>query len=378
MTEALLLALGILVIAVVVFHLPRTHRDSNDLEDRLDREVQKILNRNQSTGVVIGVYQRGRTFFRGYGSLERNDPRQADTKVFEIASVTKVFTGSLLQILASEGVVKLESTLDDIFGDEYDLPASVRDITLRQLGTHRSGLPRLPKSFLEKSSDPANPYADLTLADLFGDLRNAGNLKGKGKVLYSNLGMGLLGHALEHATGETLEALMRRTMFDPLEMTMTGFAMTPDMDNALVAGHTANGSETGTWDMPVLPGAGALRSNVSDLVKFIEASVEPTGTLYSQLKRTHPADDDVEGLAWAASFGMTRFWVSKDTIWHNGMVGGHTSYIAVDPKARIGFVVLSNHAKDITIPGTMMMREARRTSLSIDQNVQFTSRLPSG
>lgn len=315
-----------------------------------DSEIRKILaeridKERQSVGIVVGVIEpKGRRLV-SYGSLDKGDqrPLNGDT-IFEIGSITKVFTSLLLADMVERGEVALADPIA-----KY-LPASVkvpqrggRAITFQDLATHTSGLPRLPANLTPK--DPANPYADYSVEQLYQFLSTYELTRDIGsKYEYSNFGGGLLGHVLARRAGMDYETLVRTRISVPLEMTSTGITLTPEMKTRLAVGHNASMAAVPNWDLPTLAGAGALRSTANDMLAFVAANLGYTKSplapaMAAMLKVRRPTGSP--GLEIALGWHIfTRD--GNDIIWHNGGTGGYRSFIGYDPKARAGVVVLSN------------------------------------
>jgi len=216
-------------------------------------------------------------------------------------------------------------------------------ITLTDLATHTSGLPRLPSNMSPK--DPNNPYADYSVEQLYQFLSNYPLTRDPGSQFeYSNLGAGLLGHALARRADTDYEALVLSRICGPLGMKDTRITFTPEMKTRLAVGHDAELKPVENWDMPTLAGAGALRSTANDLLTFLAANLGVTKSplapaMAAQLGVRRPTGQSGEeaSLGWAIS---TRD--GKEIIWHNGGTGGYRSWMGYDAKARIGVVVLSN------------------------------------
>ena len=151
--------------------------------------------------------------------------------------------------------------------------AGERQITLADLATQSSGLPRLPTNM--PVANPANPYADYTAGLLYQFLDGYQLTRDPGQAYeYSNLGVGLLGYALARAGHGSYESLLRTRILTPLGMGATGITLTEDMRSRLAPGHDAAGQAVPNWDLSVLAGAGGLRSNVNDLLTFLAANLD--------------------------------------------------------------------------------------------------------
>jgi CubicO group peptidase (beta-lactamase class C family) len=316
-----------------------------------DAEIRKILveridTYHQGVGIVVGLIDAQGRRIVAYGSLDKGDsrPLNGDT-VIEIGSATKVFTSLLLADMVQRGEVALEDPVA-----KY-LPAGVRVperggrlITLVDLSTHTSGLPRMPSNFQPK--DPANPYADYTEEQLYQFLSSYQLTRDIGSQFeYSNLGGGLLGLALARRAGMSYEALVHARITGPLGMSSTAITLTPEMKARLAVGHNDKLDATANWDIPTLAGAGALRSSASDLLTFLAANLgyvkSPLAAAMASMlavRRPMAAPGRGEiGLGWLI---IKPF--DNEIVWHNGGTGGYRSFVGFEPKTGVGVAVLSN------------------------------------
>lgn len=324
-----------------------------------DAEIRKILagrvwSEKLGIGIVVGVIDGNGRRVVAFGSLAKDDNRRLDgDTVFEIGSITKEFTSLLLTDMARRGEVALTDPVSKYLPEGVTIPErNNRMITLADLSTHSSGLPRMPSNF--KPKDSTNPYADYTVQQLY-DFLSAHTLTRDigSQYEYSNLGAGLLGHALSLRAGMSYEALLRSRIIDSLGMTNTRITLTPEMKARLAVGHkeTARTSENPygltpvpNWDVPTLSGAGALRSTANDMLTFLAANLGYIKTPLAQamadqisIRRPSNGSDFEVGYGWRmqSKHGST-------IIWHGGATGGYRCYIGFDPDARVGIIVLSN------------------------------------
>jgi len=296
-------------------------------------------------GFVVAALEQGKTpriYTAGVSGIS-GLPLDENT-VFEIGSITKVFTTSLLAEMVARGEVKLGDPVAKYLPASVRVPSrNGRQITLEDLATQTSGLPRLPTNI--RPADPSDPYADYTADKLFEFLatytlpRDIGS-----RYEYSNLGMGLLGHVLALRAGKTYEDLLRERILDPLSMSDTRITLTPSMKPRMAQGFDSEGTPAGSWDMPTLAGAGALRSTAADMLKFLAATLDPAskplGQILAQARTPRHAADRPRnsiGLGWhiVDIFGTT-------VTWHNGGTGGFRAFIGIDDARRRGVIVLSN------------------------------------
>jgi serine-type D-Ala-D-Ala carboxypeptidase/endopeptidase len=308
--------------------------------------MQRVDQFRQSVGIVVGMIGPDGRKVVSYGALEKGDPRvlNGDT-IFEIGSVTKVFTSLLLSDMVQRGQVALTDPVS-----KY-LPASVRmpqrngrQITLEDLATHTSGLPRLPSNL--KPKDSANPYADYSVAQLYEFLSSYELPRDIGSQYeYSNLGGGLLGHVLTRYAGLDYEAMVRARVTVPLDMKSTSVALSPEMKARMGAGHDSKMKPVPNWDLPTLAGAGALRSTANDMLTFLAANLGYTKTplapaMAAMLDVRRPSGTPVLEVALAWHIYSTP--PGDVIIWHNGGTGGYRAFVGYAPKTRIGVVVLAN------------------------------------
>ena len=316
---------------------------------RSNAEIRQILAdrvgpENQGVAIVVGVIDANGRRVVAYGSLAKNDTRRLDgDTVFEIGSITKVFTSLLLMDMARKGELALTDPVSKFLPASVQVPErNGRKITLADLSTQSSGLPRMPNNFAPK--DPNNPYADYSVQQMYDFLSGHQLRRDVGSEYeYSNLGVGLLGHVLSLRAGTSYEALVRSRITDPLGMTNTRITLTPDMQARLAVGHSATLAPVSNWDIPTFAGAGALRSTTNDMLAFLAANL---GYVQSPLAQAMADSVSVRRSA-GGNMEIAYGWHvqtrdGNSIIWHNGGTGGYRTYIGYDPKARAGIVVLSN------------------------------------
>jgi serine-type D-Ala-D-Ala carboxypeptidase/endopeptidase len=318
-------------------------------------DVRKILTDRvdlykKSVGIVVGTIGPQGSKIYSYGKLAGDSSAVLDgDTVYEIGSMTKVFTSLLLADMVQRGEVKLDDPVSKYLPASVKMPErNGRKITLLDLATHTSGLPSMPSNL--KPKDRLNLFADYTVEQMYAFVSSYELPRDIGsKYEYSNLGVGLLGHVLALHAGMDYEKLVQTRILGPLKMTSTAITLTPEMRSHLAHGHNAALSPVPNWDLPTLAGAGALRSTANDMLKFLAANIGLTQTpLASAMKsmldvRKPTGVPDLEiALAWHILIKE-----GDQIIWHNGGTGGYHSFMGFDPKTRTGVVVLSNSINDI-------------------------------
>ncbi|WP_180923739.1 serine hydrolase domain-containing protein [Nocardioides marinisabuli] len=232
----------------------------------------------------------------------------------EIGSITKTFTALLpgTRVPARDGV----------------------EITLAHLATHTSGLlEALGRARLRRTP-------------------------GTGTVHYSNLGVGVLGQALAHATGTSYGDLVQQRVCAPLGLvaTATDDRLSDEQRSRLVPGHRRRSAPAAPWPLAGMPGAGALRSTVDDLLVYLEAQLDPASTPLGEAVRLtqqpRVTRGQTIGLGWLRHDRPDHLW------WHNGGTGGYRSFVGFVPAERVAVVVLSNHARSVDLLALRRLRLA--------------------
>ena len=314
-----------------------------------DADIRKIIaervdTHRQSVGIVVGVIESSGRRVIAYGKSAAGDgaPPDGDT-VFEIGSMSKVFTSLLLADAVRRGEVALMDPIAKYLPPNVKVPQRGRAITLQDLASHTSGLPRLPGNMSPKDSQ--NPYADYSVEQLYQFLSTYQLTRDVGASYeYSNLGAGLLGHVLALRAGTDYESLVRTRITLPLKMTSTSIALTPAMRAKLATGHDQSLRPTKGWDIPTLAGAGALRSSANDMMTFLAAFMDYTESplkpaMKAMLQPRRPAGGPNTEVALGWHIGTAN---GRSIVWHNGGTGGYRTFMGYDPATRAGVVVLTN------------------------------------
>jgi CubicO group peptidase (beta-lactamase class C family) len=317
--------------------------------DAIEILRQRIDVDKKAVGMVCGkVSSKGREVI-GHGKLghDRDQTPDGDT-VFEIGSITKLFTAILLADMVERGELALDDPIAKFLPSSVGLPVrGDQEITLLHLATHTSGLARLPDNFAPK--DQSNPYVDYTVEHMYEFLSGYTLPRDIGaEYEYSNFGYGLLGHILTLQAGTAYETLVLSRICEPLGMTSTRVRRSPELKAHLATGHDRACRSVPNWDNPTLPGAGVLLSTANDLLIFLAANLGLVDSpLSAAIQNTHsPRDkargDDEIGLAWLVSHKS-----ETEIRWHNGGTGGYHSFAGFDKERCLGVVVLSNAANDL-------------------------------
>lgn len=321
---------------------------ASDLQPVLDRDLAAALKSGElapstGAGISIAVVDHGVSRVFSYGTAKPDS-------IFEIGSITKTFTGLILSQMVEQGTVKFDDPVRELLPPGTVQKPAGAEITLLDLATQHSGLPRMPDNF--KPENDANPYEDYHAVNLYAYIASRGVAKpDKPEFLYSNLGFGLLGQALFVRAGEPYPRLLKQEVLDPLGMHDTTIALSPAQRARFVPGHTNDHKPAHAWDLDAFAGAGAIRSTASDMLTYLEANLHPdkvkpavssraAKTISAALAQDHELRaDSFAGqkiaLAWL-------FDPSTGNYWHNGATGGYSAYAFFNPKGDYAAVVLLN------------------------------------
>jgi CubicO group peptidase (beta-lactamase class C family) len=246
-----------------------------------DELAENYVRSPGNVGLIVGLLVHDESLCLAYGETAQGPSHPPDGgTVFEIGSITKVFTAALLAEMVGRGEVRLDQPVAELLPPGVRVPSyRGRAITLAHLAEHTAALPRLPGNLWATATDMKDPYHDYQVAHLYEYLGGAsiGFPPGTG-VAYSNLGAGLLGHALALRAGMPFEDLLAERVLRPLGLADTAITLSADQAARLTPGHTGKGEPTPNWDMPSLAGAGALRSTAAEMLTFLRANLDPPAT----------------------------------------------------------------------------------------------------
>lgn len=343
-----LLALALTLSPWIMALATGARADDAKLANQVRRLAQPLVDDEAVVGLAIGLLDKGQrhTFGLGRIAADREELPTADT-LYEIGSITKVFTGLLL----ADAVERKQLSLDDPVQKHLPDGVTLRTkgdapMTLVDLSTHFSGLPRMPDNFAP--ADPNNPYADYDEQRMHEFLNAFQPTRAPGELMeYSNLAVGLLGSILADRAERTYEQALDERILTPLKMDDTRIKLLEDDHKRLATGHNVDGSPVANWDLDALAGAGALRSTVNDMLKFLAAQLDPDSTrLSAAIRASHQPQHSFDGMPGQIALG---WMIAGDgqTIWHNGGTGGYHSYAAFDTKENRAVVVLCNTSSDV-------------------------------
>jgi CubicO group peptidase (beta-lactamase class C family) len=322
----------------LTFDATLTPVSARDIQAVMDRDLRQQLTTGElapgtGAGLTIGVWKHGERRVFTYGSAKPDS-------LFEIGSISKTFTGLILARMVVEGKVRLDEPVRELLPARTVAKPMGEEITLLDLATHHSGLPRMPDNF--HPADPSNPYADYGPEQLYAYLKNHGVAKPEETTfLYSNLGVGLLGQALAERAGRSYPDQLWEEITGPLGLADTVVTLSADQQRRFMQGHDEKHRPVHAWYLDALAGAGGIRSTAGDMLTYLEANLHPEkyASLSSAFVLSHGLRASAGGgqiaLAWA-------YAADSGTYLHDGGTAGFTSYVFFNLREDCAAVVLVN------------------------------------
>ena len=307
--------------------------------------IERRIDEGLTPGIALAIIDSSGIQYFNFGLTAKHGKAVDENTIYEIGSISKVFTAILLAQQVQDGELRLDDDINNYLPDNIKIPVlGETEITFGNLTDHTSGLPSMPDNFYP--SNPRNPYADYTVDQMYEYISNYKPHRIAGSEFeYSNLAQGLLGHLLAMNKGTTYEELMVQTIANPLEMNDTRIELTRRMKENLATGYNGR-RPVANWDIPTLAGAGAIRSSTSDMVKFVSANL---GYLNSPLKEAMELSHQIRhDMAGDRSIAMAWHIIKGDKgniICHGGATGGYRTFIGFVKESGKGVVLLTNSSE---------------------------------
>jgi len=342
--------------------IPSEVRNDNPLRTSIDSivdtETKNFLARNFNRGLRIAVVHKGKTYTYGYGeTVKGNDIIPHDSTIFEIGSLTKTFTALLLaQALEEKRVSEDDDVRKHLEGKFPNLEYKGQPIRLKHLANHTSGLPRLPAD-LEKQPkfDALDPYRNYSEKMLLSYLQTAKPDTTPGaRQEYSNLGVAVLGLALEKIYGKSYEQLVKEKITAPFALSSTTFE---DNEKRMAAGYDEHDNKVPYWRFSAFAPAGALRSDMHDMRRYLDVQMKADDPAVRRAqKETTREGPQAVGLGWMITQGAS----GKNLIWHNGGTFGFSSFLGFMEDRSTGIIILSNSGKPVDMLAMQLLRRMQK------------------
>lgn len=326
--------------------------------------IQGEVRNKRSKSIIVGIIDsNGRQIFAA-GIKSDHDPALPDgNTMYEIGSITKVFTSLLLAEMSLQHRLNLTDPVSKYLPENVHSPVrNGKEISLLSLSTHRSGMPRFPYNADPKDID--KPYVDYTTGKLYEYISHfEPPFDIDSKWRYSNIGYGLLGQVLHLVSHKNFETMVTEDICKPLHMDNTSVSLTAKQRINLAIGHASTGTEVGLTELGAIDAGGALRSNVNDLLTFAAANIGlSTSSLFPAMELTHKLQAKKDGNDTYTTMGWTLVDAGgKQLLFKDGGMPGYTSFLGIDKKTKTGVVVLSNSNNSVSDIGWHLLDSSHHT-----------------
>lgn len=336
---------------------------NTDLKTIIDNIALDQVTSGHSTGIVVGIVTPNGEEYYSYGlkNVEHNEPMPTDA-IFQIGSITKVFTSTLLLKLDQEKIVSIKDPLKKLFPpDFHPVTKNLGDLTFESLATHSSGLPAEHQSFtmigkaihfLWTGNNIWDSFTEKDMWDFFG-MFDFGKLDSR-KYKYSNTAYIFLGNLLGHAVPNTdYETLMEQKILGPMHLDNVKFDLTPEQAAKVPTGYSGDApifmrahQYMEPWIIQKgLRSAGSLYADAKGLIKFLKINMKIDKDITSfnfdeaHKRRVKSPYGGHVGLGW---FIETLPESRREYVYANGIISGYTSFMGYDDNSKVGLVVLQN------------------------------------
>lgn len=339
--------------------------DDSALHQTVRRIVQPLA--HKYVGLVVATIADDEHDVTGFGRihLHSDQPPDGDT-LFEIGSISKVFTGILLADMIAKNTLALDTTITSLLPSlSIDPDSPKHSIRLGHLVTHTSGLQRMPAHTFNLSQiwavttagDSYRSYTEEHILETVSKKTWRRRVPGE-HFAYSNAGFGLLGFLLSKQTGRDYHQMVQTVIADPLGLKDTGVLLDDKQQSRLATGYRSYlhvgpyylAQRAENWEFPnCFAGAGALRSTADDMLIFLAANMgrqksSITPVLVNSQRILFTNDSIQIGMGW---FHKKLSTSGATIIWHNGGTGGYSSFLGFTENGRFGVSVLSNSTKGV-------------------------------
>jgi serine-type D-Ala-D-Ala carboxypeptidase/endopeptidase len=303
-------------------------------------------------GLSLAIFENGKQIFYNYGSISRQKQQlPTTTSLYEIASLTKTFTGILLVRAVIEGKIKLDDDIRLYLTEPYpNLEYKGKPITFRHLSTHQSGLPNgIPdnSALFVKPDFDSLPFSLIRLENGYDRERYLKELHAikldtiPGSVFfkYSNIGIKLVGFILENIYKSSYADLVKRYITGPLQMNSTSISLTPKDSSRLVKGYNPNGNLM-PYSLENAGAAGGLKSTTADMIRYVAWHLDEKDPI---IKQSHGIlEGDLKTYARGMNWNMALTGDGDRKIWQSGGSFGMSSQLLLFPDSHTGFILLAN------------------------------------
>ncbi len=325
----------------------------------IKREAQIDFERTPC--LAIGIVVGDSTYFYGFGTTQKGKTAApTDSTIFEIGSVTKAFTATLLAKAVADKKMNLEDSIAAYLPDYQLLKYKNKTIRLLDLATHTSGLPKTPFGIGIKEREANQPYKYYTAADIKESLHIYAPVSAPfDKYNYSHLGYDILAHTLQNVYNvKSYDALLTTQLSNSLHLINTKIELTAAQKTRLATGYSRAQVAMPPWVMSSFEGSLGLKSDTRDMIKYLRFQIDTPADWREAVaiatKAYHKSDarDITVGLGWHQVPVRRNY---PKAIVHSGSTDGFRTYMAFIRETRTGVVIMTNSEVQINGLGPLIL-----------------------
>jgi CubicO group peptidase (beta-lactamase class C family) len=320
--------------------------EASSLEDLINKLGASYMTNTNNAGLVIGVCVNGKTNYFTFGETKKGNTLKPDSSsIFEIGSITKTFTGSLLADAVLNNKIKLTDAISKYVPKNIVTTKNGKAATIVQLANHTAGFYRVTEDlFNAPKTEETNPYKFIDRKYFYSVLSKTDlEFEPGKKSSYSNMGVALLGCLLEDVNKKTYNQLLTEKICATLKMNSTFLKVPKNYLAKRVQGYTSEGKETSYWDFDCIAPTGGIKSNAVDMIQYLNAQYLSKNMLSNAAILTQKETYKINA---KQSIGLNWFIQkvhAKDVYNHNGGTGGFASYAAFEKTKKLSVIVLINN-----------------------------------
>lgn len=355
-----------ILIFILFFSLFKLNNTEAQIDlNHIKNEITKIIDYDteidfvNTPGFTIAIIDGDSSFVFGFGSTHPDgDTELNDKSIFELGSISKSFTASLVTVLVDKNLLSFDDKFNDYLDPSFKNPR-LNNLTINDLLTHHSGLPKLPQYIGSKQKDPQNPYADYSKTDLLNFYKTF-IPEDKTSFIYSHVNYGLLELVIENVTSTDFESALKTYLLDPLNLNNTYVHRTESNESAITYGFDRAGRQTKSWDFASFAASEGIKSNITDLILFTKAHLGNTESTFDDILslnhepevQTHYNDKIFAAKGWHVFNQKKNF----NIITHSGKTYGHRAYISFIKETETAVIILSNSSVGTEDLGLLVLR----------------------
>ncbi len=335
------------------------YAQDNDLKTEIEKIIRfdTDIDFKKNPGFIVGIIDNDSTYFFSFGSknLKSHESLVKDD-IFEVGSVTKVFTACLVSILADNGTLQYSDKINAYLPETYRNPR-MENVTIHDLVVHQSGLPKRPSFFGRKEKDSQNPYAHYKVSDLLSFYSDF--IPEKKHFEYSHINYALLEVIITHLLQKEWEDIMQEYIFEPLNMSRS-FVDFPEKRTELVTpGYDRAGKNTTPWSFGSFKGSEGVKTSAGDMVTFLKVNMKMTGHEIEKIFDKNFTPQITESFNQQLNVGMGWQLINMNYFniaTHTGKTTGHNAFIGLVRETKTGVVVFANSSVGTEDLGLQILR----------------------